>query len=162
MNTWHLAGWLFADMLLVLALVAMGDQGDPLTAEQAAKANPSASSSASPSARPSRSPSPRNTDPRAVERKPVKVNVNGDAADTSAMVKQLRAVTAKYAGHHAAFVLTFGSNHDPNVGKAYAHAINTLLPKARPEMFQGTTTRDFIDLTGNPRHAALEIYFYTH
>ena len=39
-NPLHLAGWLFADMLLVLALVSMGDRGDPLAAQAAARPSP--------------------------------------------------------------------------------------------------------------------------
>ncbi len=58
-------------------------------------------------------------------------------------------------------VLTFGSNRDPGAGQAYAHTVNGLLAQARPEMFRGTTARDFISLADNPRHASLEIYFYT-
>ncbi|WP_380278716.1 hypothetical protein [Kitasatospora purpeofusca] len=154
----HLAGWLFADMLLVLALVAMGDQGDPVAAERAVAA-PTATPSASATAGPSATPTP--TGPRGVEHDPVTVDVSGDASDTAGLTAQIRTATERYAGRQAAVVLTFGSNRDPGVGQAYAHTVNGLLAQARPEMFQGTTTRDFISLADNPRHASLEIYFYT-
>ncbi|MEV6972899.1 hypothetical protein [Kitasatospora sp. NPDC093806] len=154
----HLAGWLFADMLLVLALVAMGDQGDPVAAERAA-ATPTATPSATASATPRPTPTP--TAPRGVEHDPVTVDVTGDSSDTAGLAAQIRKATERYAGRQAAVVLTFGSNRDPGVGQAYAHAVNGLLAQARPDMFQGTTTRDFISLADNPRHASLEIYFYT-
>ncbi|MFF2657013.1 hypothetical protein ACFVUH_06560 [Kitasatospora sp. NPDC058032] len=156
----HLAGWLFADMLLVLALVAMGDQGDPVAAERAAT-GPSATPSASATADGTPSAAPTPTGPRGVEHDPVTVDVSGDGSDTAGLAAQVRAATERYAGRQAAVVLTFGSNRDPGVGQAYAHTVNGLLAQARPEMFRGTTTRDFISLADNPRHASLEIYFYT-
>ncbi|MFD9124464.1 hypothetical protein [Kitasatospora sp. NPDC059571] len=152
-----LAGWLFADMLLVLALVAMGDQGDPLAA--AGTAGPAAGPSASATGQsPSPAPSPSSTGPRGVEHDPVVIQVSGDgdrAAD------QVRAETEPYRDRQAAVVLTFGSNRDPAAGQAYAHTVNAVLDRARPEMFHDTTTRDFISLEDNPGHASLEIYFYT-
>ncbi|MGY0462131.1 hypothetical protein ACW14Y_18010 [Kitasatospora sp. cg17-2] len=156
----HLVGWLFADMLLVLALVAMGDQGDPVAAERAA-ATPAATPGASPTASASPVPTPAPTGPRGVEHDPVTVDVAGDSSDTAGLAAQIRAATEPYAGRQAAVVLTFGSNRDPGAGQAYAHTVNGLLAQARPEMFRGTTARDFISLADNPRHASLEIYFYT-
>ncbi|WP_327677933.1 hypothetical protein [Kitasatospora sp. NBC_00458] len=158
----HLAGWLFADLLLVLALVAMGDQGDPVAAARAtATPTPTAGASATATASATPPPAPTPTGPRGVEHDAVTVDVTGDPSDTAGLAAQIRAGTERYAGRQAAVVLTFGSNRDPGVGQAYAHTVNGLLAQARPEMFQGTTTRDFISLTDNPRHASLEIYFYT-
>ncbi|MFE2718508.1 hypothetical protein ACFXKI_42910 [Streptomyces mirabilis] len=153
----HLAGWLFADMLLVLALVSMGDRGDPLAAQAAARPSPS---SASPSAKPSPEPSPTPSGPRSVERKPVKIRVAAAAGDTARMVKQLRTATARYKGRTAAFVLTFGQAPEPGAGQAYASRINASLRKARPHMFTDATTRDFWN-GGASGTADLEIYFYT-
>ena len=76
-------------------------------------------------------------------------------------IRRSFAVTDRYRGRTAAIVLTFGRNRDPGQGKAYAHAVNAQLDRARPEMFRDTTTRDFIDLGGSGGHADLEIYFYT-
>jgi hypothetical protein len=150
----HLAGWLFADMLLVLALVAMGDQGDP----QAAKTpGPSPSPSA-----PEQSKKPRNKGPRAVVRTPVKVGVDARAGDKDAIVRELRKATARYEGRQAAFVLTFGRHTDPGAGGSYAHEVNALLEKARSDMFRGATTRDFWKGGASSGHADIEIYFYTY
>ncbi|MEU1853245.1 hypothetical protein ABZ499_29285 [Streptomyces sp. NPDC019990] len=153
----HLAGWLFADMLLVLALVSMGDRGDPLAAQAATRPSPSASST---DAEPSPEPSPTPQGPRSVERKPVKVRVTAAVGDTARMVKRLRAATARYEGRVAAIVLTFGQAQEPSDGQAYAREINTSLRKARPDMFTGATTRDFWN-SGSTGAADLEIYFYT-
>ncbi|UXY31075.1 hypothetical protein [Streptomyces sp. HUAS TT20] len=150
----HLAGWLFADMLLVLALVSMGDRGDPLAARAAAHRSPSAAGKPSPE--PSRTPS----GPRSVERKPVKVHVTAAVGDTTRMVKQLHAATARYKSRTAAFVLTFGQAPEPGDGQAYAREINKSLRKARPGMFADATTRDFWN-GGAAGAADLEIYFYT-
>ncbi|MFE9976521.1 hypothetical protein ACFYRD_38945 [Streptomyces hirsutus] len=150
----HLAGWLFADMLLVLALVSMGDRGDPLTAQ--ADAKPSKSAAVKPSPEPSRTP----TGPRSVARKPVKIRLTAAVGDTPRMVKQLRAATTRYEGREAAFVLTFGQAPEPSDGQAYAREVNKALRKARPDMFTDAMTRDFWN--GGPSGSAdLEIYFYT-
>ncbi|MFJ8011236.1 hypothetical protein [Streptomyces sp. NPDC096339] len=157
----HLAGWLFADMLLVLALVAMGDQGDPVKAAEADKnSRASASPSASPSPGPTASPTP--TGPRAVERTAVELSVDGDASDTDRILRQLRDRTGQYQGRTAAFVLTFGRNPEVGGGVEYARRINGLLAKARPEMFSGATTRDFFVQGSSGGRADIEIYFYTY
>lgn len=152
----HLAGWLFADMLLVLALVSMGDRGDPLAAQTDAK--PSKSTVATPSREPNPTPTP--TGPRSVARKPVKVRVTAAVGDSTRMARQLRAATTRYEGREAAFVLTFGQAPEPGDGQAYAREVNKALRKARPDVFTDATTRDFWN--GGPSGSAdLEIYFYT-
>ncbi|MGW3869674.1 hypothetical protein ACWEC4_21410 [Streptomyces sp. NPDC005055] len=155
-NPLHLAGWLFADMLLVLALVAMGDRGDPLAADAAAR--PSASASAQP--KPSQTP--KRKGPRAVMNKPVKVSIDAAPGDKHRIEQRLRAVTAAYKGRQAAFVLTFGRHADPGAGGAYAHEVNSQLEKARPDMFRGAATRDFWKGGPSAGHADIEIYFYTY
>ncbi|CAL9640514.1 hypothetical protein SUDANB176_06333 [Streptomyces sp. enrichment culture] len=150
----HLAGWLFADMLLVLALVSMGDRGDPLAAQ--ADARPSKPAVV----KPSPEPSPTPTGPRSVARKPVKVRLTAAVGDTTRMVKQLRAATARYEEREAAFVLTFGQAQEPGAGQAYAREVNKALRKAQPDMFTDATTRDFWS-DGPSGSADLEIYFYT-
>ncbi|ROP46646.1 hypothetical protein EDD94_6306 [Streptomyces sp. PanSC9] len=153
-NPLHLAGWLFADMLLVLALVSMGDRGDPLAARSATRPLPSVD------AKPSPRSSPTQAGPRSVERKPVKLHVPAATGDTSRMVSQLRTATGRYRGRSAAFVLTFGQAPEPGDGQAYARDINRSLHKARPDMFIDATTRDFWN-GGVSGAADLEIYFYT-
>lgn len=149
----HLAGWLFADLLLVLALVAMGDQGDPAAAR---------ASRPSPSEGPAESGRARHEGPRAVVRTPVRVSVDAAPGDRAAMVRGLREATRRYDGRRAAFVLTFGRHPDPGAGGDYAHRVNGLLEEARPGMFRGATTRDFWKGGAGTGHADLEIYFYTY
>ncbi|MGA5008529.1 hypothetical protein [Streptomyces koyangensis] len=151
----HLAGWLFADMLLVLALVALGDRGDP----QAAKAVPSPGPS--PSATATETGKPRPKGPRSVSREPVTLTVDADYGDPAGLEKKLRAATKRYAGRQAAIVLTFGRHPDPGGGQAYARRVNSTLAKARPDMFEKTTRRDFWK-GGAAGHASVEIYFYTY
>ncbi|MFF3017785.1 hypothetical protein [Streptomyces sp. NPDC057939] len=155
-NPLTLAGWLFADMLLVLALVAMGDQGDPVKAATAKKPGPSPSPSASPS------PSPTPSGPRAVERQAVELAFDAAAGDTDRIVRQLRERTEAHKGRTAAFVLTFGRSPEVGGGVDYARRVNALLAQARPEMFTGATTRDFFVQGPAGGHAELEIYFYTY
>lgn len=152
LNPLHLAGWLFADMLLVLALVSMGDQGDPGRRPDPDRAGETA---------PTPTPTPTPDEPLSVERKPVKVSVDVDASDRKGMVDRLHKATEKYEGRKAAIVLTFGRTQEARAGIAYAHRVNSLLDKARPGMFKDTTTRDFMYLGGPVGHADLEIYFFT-
>ncbi|WP_246212993.1 hypothetical protein [Streptomyces abyssomicinicus] len=156
-NPLHLAGWLFADMLLVLALVSMGDRADPLAAETAARPKPSASGQASASP----SPSPTPTGPRSLELKPVKIRVVAAAGDRSAMVARLREATERHDGREAALILTFGEAPDTGQGQAYADEINKALEKARPDMFGEAVKRSFWQGSRSSGSAALEIYFYT-
>ncbi|MCX5377979.1 hypothetical protein [Streptomyces sp. NBC_00091] len=154
-----LAGWLFADMLLVLALVAMGDQGDPVKAASA-KQRPGASQSPSLSPSPSAKPTP--SGPRAVEREAVEISLDAGAGDVERIVRQLREKTEQHKGRTAAFVLTFGRSPEVGVGVDYARRVNALLGQARPEMFTGATTRDFFVQGASGGHADIEIYFYTY
>jgi hypothetical protein len=90
----------------------------------------------------------------------VKVRLTAAVGDTTRMVKQLRAATARYEEREAAFVLTFGQAQEPGASQAYARDVNKALRKARPDMFTDATTRDFWN--GGPSGSAdLEIYFYT-
>lgn len=142
-------------MLLVLALVSMGDSADPQAAE-ASRPTPAPTVSASADTAPKPSP----TGQRSVEREPVKLSVRAGDGETARMIDQLHAATELYKGRQAAFVLTFGHAPKPVEGQAYAREINKALRKARPNMFADATTRDFWN--GGPVGAAdLEIYFYT-
>ncbi|TXL85877.1 hypothetical protein EW053_29330 [Streptomyces sp. IB2014 016-6] len=145
-----LAGWLFADLVLVLALVSMADRPDPLAARPAA-----GPSSGSPSPSPSPTPSP--VGPRSVELKPQQIRVKGGASKD--IVAQINKGTKKWPGRTAALVLTFGGSQG---GTEYAHRVNSLLSKARPEMFsKKTATDDFHDLGEPSNTAIIRIYFYT-
>ncbi|MFH9072627.1 hypothetical protein [Streptomyces alboflavus] len=142
-----LAGWLFADLLLVLALVSMADRPDPL----AARPKPSNSADGT------KSPKPKPTGPRSVERTPEEFEVKG--TDKDALVAQIGRSTKKWQGRTAALVLTFGGGQS---GTTYAHRVNSLLGEGRPEMFtRKTATDDFHDLGNDPSTAVVRVYFFT-
>ncbi|MFF8640810.1 hypothetical protein [Streptomyces sp. NPDC015345] len=141
-----LAGWLFADLLLVLALVSMADRPDP-QADDRPKPSPSKGGS----------PSPTPTGPRSVDRHPEEFKVSG--RDKGDLVSQIAKGTRKWSGRTAALVLTFGGG--PN-GTVYAHRVNGLLGKGRPDMFtKKTATDDFHNLGKRPETAVVRVYFYT-
>lgn len=98
---------------------------------------------------------------RSVSREPVTLTVDADYGDRAGLEKKLRAATKRYAGRQAAIVLTFGKHPDPGGGQAYARRVNSTLTKARPDMFEKTTRRDFWK-GGAAGHASVEIYFYTY
>ncbi|MDX3542809.1 hypothetical protein PV729_02495 [Streptomyces europaeiscabiei] len=142
-----LAGWLFADLLLVLTLVSMADRPDPLAARLEPSAGPS----------PTASPSPSPTGPQGVARTPSEFKVRGTDADD--LEAQIRSRTAKWKGRTAALVLTFGGGQG---GTEYAHRVNGLLAEARPEMFgERMATDDFHDLGESAGTAVVRVYFYT-
>ncbi|MBY8340737.1 hypothetical protein LXH13_30590 [Streptomyces spinosirectus] len=144
-----LAGWLFADLLLVLALVSMADRPDPLA--DPPKPSPAPSTSA-----PTK-PHPSPTGPQGVSRSPIKFKVHG--TDKGSLQRQLRSATAKWKGRTAALVLTFGGGQG---GTVYAHRVNGQLSKARPDMFgKRMATDDFLDLSASANTAVVRVYFYT-
>ncbi|GAA2082259.1 hypothetical protein GCM10009801_41860 [Streptomyces albiaxialis] len=145
-----LAGWLFADLLLVLVVVTMADRSDPLAAEPTPKK--SGSASASPS------PSPTPTGPRSVERGWKEFDVSGRSEKS--LVRQIRKDTDRWSGRTAAIVLTFGGTIR---GEVYARKVNRLLPQARPRMFdkKDTATDDFHNTGKRADSATVRVYFYT-
>lgn len=157
LNLVALAGWLFADLLLVLTVVMLADRADPLAAEpEPTKSGGPSSASPSPTSSPSASPSP--TGPRSVESKWVTFEVRGTGEKD--LVRQIRKDTERWSGRKAAMVLTFGGTQS---GDAYARKVNRLLYKARPGMFsaKATASDDFHDLSSPPNSARLRVYFYT-
>lgn len=153
-----LVGWLFADLMLVIMIVALGSQPDP---DLVAKPQPTPTTST-----PTPTPSPTTTSalvgPQAVDKVPVQFTVD-NSGGTSGLRKQLTDRLAPYRGRHAGFVLTFGWGPSAQADTAYATSINTLLATIDPVMFpSGTVLRPFVDLdhakTGT---AEIQIYFYT-
>ncbi|WP_255308239.1 hypothetical protein [Streptomyces marincola] len=152
MGLMALAGWLFADLLLVLALVSMSGQADPLAAGEPDPEVPEPTEPADPPAEP-----PEPEGPRGVERDPVQFEVRG--TDPAWLVEQIAAATEAWEGREAAFVLTFGGSRG---GTGYAGRVNSLLNEARPDMFSPDITReDFHDLGQPANSARLWVYFYT-
>jgi hypothetical protein len=148
-----LAGWLFADLLLMLALVSMSGQADPMADDHL---RPSQTPTTQPP-EPTPEPEPTPTGPRSVERDRVEFGVDG--GDRASLIRQIARQTERWAGQEAAIVLTFGGDYS---GTQYAGRVNSLLHEARPEMFpRGTTTESFHDLSAPAQTAELWVYFYT-
>ncbi|MEU7580296.1 hypothetical protein AB0B50_22170 [Streptomyces sp. NPDC041068] len=141
-----LAGWLFADLLLVLALVSMADRPDPQADD---RPEPGPSKTGEPSKKP--------TGPRSVDRNPQEFEVSGRKKGD--LVRQIAKDTRKWSGREAALVLTFGGSSN---GTVYAHRVNGLLDEARPEMFTKKTATDDYHSLGKPAETAVvRVYFYT-
>ncbi|MDT0443987.1 hypothetical protein [Streptomyces johnsoniae] len=146
-----LAGWLFADLLLVLALVSMSGQEDPLAAPEPTPTGP-----AEPTEEPTEPPEEPDI-PRGVEQEPVMFDVEG--RDTGWLREQIAAATEEWAGQEAAFVLTFGGTLN---GTGYARLVNDQLHEARPDMFaEEITAEDFLQVNEPANTARLWVYFYT-
>ncbi|MFE0178115.1 hypothetical protein ACFWZ2_37980 [Streptomyces sp. NPDC059002] len=141
-----LAGWLFADLLLVLALVSMADRPDPQADDRPAS-GPSKGAT----------PTPTPTGPRSVDRRPQEFQVSG--TDKGDLAAQISRSTRRWSGRTAALVLTFGGGSN---GTDYAHRVNSVLGKGRPDMFtKKTATDDFHNLGKRPETAEVRVYFYT-
>jgi hypothetical protein len=110
-----LAGWLFADLLLLLLVIALGS----LPREQRTVSSPSRS----PSASPSESPSARAAE-RGLVLKPCSFTVSTGSAGSvkSQLNSQLR--KAGVANRTAGFVLSFGTAPQPEPGQAAAEKVN--------------------------------------
>jgi len=168
------AGWLFADLLLVLSIVTLGaatvPDDVPLTRLQAAPAPTTTSPrpSPSPARSPGAAPSARPRQVRGLERTPLTI---GFAVDTRRLVArdagELRRVrrllvprTAPLRGRRAALVLTFGCDPDSRVGSTMSAVVNSQLRAADVHLFGDTVTRSFMDdsCRGTVR---MEIYPFT-
>ncbi|MET8446067.1 hypothetical protein [Streptomyces sp. NPDC005209] len=148
----YFAGWLFADLLLVIVLVVLGSQvtqaGGADQGKETKSPTPTAGESGRPeptdSGRPTSSPRPAGLDPTTQS-----ISVRADAdeviaqdADATASVRHqvVRKIT-RFDGRTAAFVMVFGTVRGPGGGMdtgrsdAYATAVAKLLPKSAPAFF---------------------------
>lgn len=158
-----LAGWLFADLMLVIAIVAMGGQSDPLAV---AKPKPAASTprpTPSPtSPKPSPSAPSKSVGPLTLEQTPQIIEVHAAAGDDAALTRQLLAELAPYRGRRAGIVETFGWGPDPGADTAYSTEVNSLLTRIEPALFPaGTPEEDYIDLGSSSGGAEIKIYLFT-
>ncbi|MFF3408768.1 hypothetical protein ACFYW8_21650 [Streptomyces sp. NPDC002742] len=119
-----LAGWLFADLLLMLFLVAMASvPADPSRVKGSPTASPSGTPpTGSPSASPSGSPRPEGLDPDYIK---VEIKISPDSVrdhDTSQLRKRLTEELARKnpKGLPVGFVLVFASGPNSLVGQSQA------------------------------------------
>ncbi|MFD9077473.1 hypothetical protein ACFQ7B_01520 [Streptomyces erythrochromogenes] len=143
----YLAGWLFADLLLVIVLVVLGSEvpaaaPDPRPSPTATAA-PDPSHSSSPSPAPSDTARPGGLDPVTAS---VGVRLDPDAliagrpSETAELTRQVTEEIKRYEGRTAAFVMVFGTVRsggavDTGRSDAYATAVARQLPQAAPRFF---------------------------
>ncbi len=149
-----LAGWLFADLALLLFIITVAVAADfpPVDAEAAAEA------SASPSESPSPTPEPSPTVEPGVQSEPIVYYIDSDASGlidgdkgtaqdlVAALQDDIAALVAD--GYTVGFAMTFGGAVEPGVGGAMAEAANEILVAAFPEFFGDAPTRAYWTSTG--------------
>lgn len=146
------AGWLFADLLLVFFIVSLGA---PRPYEEP-----------EPEPTPTPTPEPTPEPSLGLDREPVEVefqtSVSAAASGDDSAVQDLRDALEDHedelGGREAGMVLTFGGTQN---GTALAADINDLLTEADPELFAGSATREFHDLAASSGSVAVEIYLFT-
>lgn len=122
-----LAGWLFADLLLLLLVVALGS----LPREERASA--SASGTPSPSSSGSVSPSPGERQAeRGLVLRPCRFVVRTGSAPSVTRQFGTQLKKAGVADRTAGFVLSFGTAPDPGPGQAAAEKVNSQITSALP------------------------------
>ncbi|GAA2825090.1 hypothetical protein RMN57_04570 [Kitasatospora sp. CM 4170] len=189
-GTWLLAGagWLFADLMVVMVLVVLGGQSTPLpvaapSSSPSAAGSPSApaSSSASSSSSPT-SPAPKPTatapapppglDPNSTS-VVVEVDVDGllggDPAARTAFANRLKAEIGPYTGRSAALVFVWGTaagcahcTADLGRSQGLADAAAPLVHAVAPGFFPADDRRlirPYLDGQGRPGTVRLELFF---
>jgi hypothetical protein len=148
-----LAGWLFADLFLVLFIVAFSSQPTVATAKPAAAASPSASASPGRTPRPSPAPTPSRL---GLEPVPVSIDVSvsptaidNPATRAQATGRLLASLNAQLAARHrsgqrAGFVLVFaggvaGASDPIDAAVHVAAMVIPILGKQDPAIFAAAT-----------------------
>ncbi|MFG2335336.1 hypothetical protein [Streptomyces yangpuensis] len=145
----YLAGWLFADLLLVIVLVVLGSEMPAAAPDP--HPTPTATAAAAATPGPSRSPSPTPSDtarPGGLDPVTVSVGIRldpdaliaGRPSETAELTRQVNEEIKRYAGRTAAFVMVFGTvrsggSVDTGRSDAYATAVARHLPQAAPRFF---------------------------
>ncbi len=158
-----LAGWLFADLLLVLFLIGMG------SVPSAPTAVPTPTPTPTPSASPTPTPTPTPEAPLGLDRTPVTLTIRVNAgallnpatrpAAATDIQRQI-AEEAERAGFRdvtAGMVLIWGFSPDVNEGIRIAEMVGGELAGANPGIFQNATHRAFWK-GGTTGQVDLEVY----
>lgn len=157
-SPWSVAGWLFADSLLMLMVIGMASEpAVPLAVKQATPV-PSASVPAVPAP----SGTAKSARPPAVEQKPVVVVLPRGATE-KAVLRTAFGVQLR-SRRRAAFVLTFGTAVRPGDGVQRARAVNARLRKALPQLFGGSAQRSYwqaVDAQNPPGSVRVELFLFT-
>lgn len=135
-----MAGWLFADLLLVLFVIGLGSQLTLFPSPEPAP-EPTVSESPEPSPEPTETPGPptMRQEPEVIE-----VAVNPDAllrrdpGEVARLAAEVDAKTAGFAESQAVLVLLFGYADNATAGQAIATAVGDVLV-TRPAPFTPDT-----------------------
>jgi hypothetical protein len=165
-----LAGWLFADLCLVIFVVSLASAPSTHTAAMHSATHPT-NSSPTPTPTPTLTRSPQ---PRTLERTPADFYINVAPADFNpgavneqAAAELLKDINREVAGQHmqghqAGFVLVFASGPSYGIGQAIASA-NTVIKLIRsrdPAVFGQVTGEGLWNGQGNNTFH-FQIFFYT-
>ena len=161
-----LAGWLFADLLLAVTVVAMGASSEAPA--------PSTTTTTAPHGERKPGGEKPPPGPPGVDRMPVEFKVKANASallakdrgEVNRVVRQIRTrlAQARASRRRAAIVLTFGTSPSSSEGTRLASAANALLPRAGPSVFRGATYRNFHSIVGNTARRGVlefEVYLFT-
>ena len=166
----HLAGWLFADLLLAFAIIVLAASSGGLPADESADAEPT---SQTPPSTPATPPPP--TAPPGIDPAPRQIVLQsnyevltgppspGRDAEVARLAGELRGRIAEQglAGRRAALVLTFGVHPEVGSGQRLATAFNDLVLTTVPETFEGSARRSF-DWRSTPiGEIRADVYFFT-
>ncbi|MGW4894002.1 hypothetical protein ACWEQL_17290 [Kitasatospora sp. NPDC004240] len=182
-GTWLLygAGWLFADLMVVMVLVVLGGQSTPLPVVEVSPTAPvSPSTPSSPSSKPA-APAPKPSTPapppgldpdsRSVV---VEVDVDGllagDPAARAAFADRLKGEIGPYTGRSAAMVFVWGTatgcprcaGADLGRSQALADAAAPLVHAVAPGFFPADDRRlirPYLDGQGRAGTVRLELFF---
>lgn len=159
-----LAGWLFADLLLVMFIVGLGAE---VTSVPEPDPSPTAAT-ATPTPEPTTTPSPTEA---VMNQTPVVRTLQVDSADlmasgargkkaAKALRTQLQQSLSDLADRTAAMVLIWGHAPTVGLGQRIAEEVGGQLPKALPETFGQAAQRTLWKADSRAGEVELEIYLF--
>ena len=165
----HLAGWLFADLLLGFGIVVLAASGGGLPRRRRRAADGTTTTSGPPTSTTTAPPAPLG-----VEQTPVEIVLQADYdvlveglaerdAEVARLAQELRAQLGGLGlgGRRAALVLTFGFHPEAGNGQQLASAFNQDVLGSVPEVFASAVPRNF-DWRGSPiGQVHAEVYLFT-
>jgi hypothetical protein len=161
-----LAGWLFADLFVVLFIISLASQPPAVTHKPP---HPTVSATPSSSPSPSPSPSPTHSQQSVLQRTPIDINVpvsqselqqlDADPADDGNLLSGLKSQIANdhLAGEKAGFVLLLVPGPDVGPAEATAKAIVSSLPSQDSGTFGSTAGEGYWG--GNVSYVQFQIFF---
>ncbi|MFF3444167.1 hypothetical protein [Streptosporangium sp. NPDC002721] len=187
-----MAGWLSANLLLGLTIVALGTQAPPSPPAEAVadgtrlqpetirppteEPEPEAGAPSKERGKSSGEEGPAHSRPLpsscadlvgGVRAEPTTVSFRvapgtGDGVLSARVRQELRKYGDRLAGRRVGMVLTFGTGDGAGAGVRLATRVNAAARQAYPRVFGAAVTRNFHDLAAPDGSISMEIYFVTH